>query len=370
MSTLSVLLKESWSFVEQPDVLASNFYARMFLAEPRLRDLFPVTMNVQRSRLLGAIVHAVQSVDDPDAFAEYLGALGRDHRKFHVLPEQYEVVGRCLIEALREYCGDQWAPEHEQAWRDAYTAISSIMVAGAEADRDNPPYWHAEVVSHERRSSDIAVLTVRPLRPLRYRAGQYVSVECRHQPRLWRMFSIANAPRDDGLLEFHVRAVGAGWVSSALVWKLRAGDMLRIGAPMGTMSLDRTSTRDVVCVAGGTGLAPLRALVEELATYNRTRWVHLFFGVRTRDDLYDLGALQRLAARYPWLSVVPAVSDDPGYDGEQGTAFEVMARYGPWQEHDFFVSGSPSMVKATLRGIADLNVPSFRVRYDSFGDVD
>src|SRR5436305_8441240 len=129
------------------------------------------------------------------------------------------------------------------------------MTAGAGANT-NPPYWHAEVLTHERRGADIAVFTCRPLQPLEYRAGQYVSVETRYQPRLWRVYSIANAPRKDHLLEFHVRAVGAGWVSSALVRRVKVGDMIKLAAPMGTMTLDRKSTRDIVGVPGGTGVAP------------------------------------------------------------------------------------------------------------------
>jgi len=308
MSNLSRLLKESWTLVEeQQDKLASYFYARLFLTNPNLRDLFPIHMDVQRSRLLSAIVTAVQTVDDPEAFDDYLASLGRDHRKFHVSPEHYDVVGGALLEALRAFGGQDWSIEYDQAWRDAYQVIASKMMAGAEADT-NPPYWHAEVLAHERRGTDIAVFTCRPLQPLEFRAGQYVSVECQYQPRLWRTYSVASAPRKDGTMEFHVRALGAGWVSSALVRRLKVGDMIRLAAPMGSMMLDRKSTRDIVCVAGGTGLAPIKALVEELTRYNRTRWVHLFFGAKHRDDLYDLDELNRLAARYPWLSVVPACS--------------------------------------------------------------
>jgi hemoglobin-like flavoprotein len=218
MSSLSRLLKESWALVEeQQDKLASYFYARMFLSNPQLRELFPVQMDVQRARLLGAIVTAVQSVDDPERFDDYLRSLGRDHRKFHVTAEQYDVVGAALMEALRTFAGGEWSPEYDQAWRDAYAVIARKMISAAEDDADNPPYWHAEVLFHERRSRDIAVLTVRPLQPVEFRAGQYFSVECKYQPRLWRVYSAANAPRKDGSIDFHVRALGAGWVSSALV---------------------------------------------------------------------------------------------------------------------------------------------------------
>ena len=367
---LSGLLKESWTLVEdRADKLASYFYARMFLSNPQLRDLFPVQMDVQRSRLLSAIVQAVQTVDDPDRFDSFLRGLGRDHRKFHVQPEHYSVVGSALIEALRTYAGEHWSIEFDQAWRDAYDAIAARMLMGAESDAKNPPFWHAEVLSHERRSQDIAVFTCRPLSTLEYRAGQYLSLESpRFAPRLWRVYSVANAPRKEGTLEFHVRAVGAGWVSSGLVRRLRVGDMIRLGAPMGSMVLDRRSTNDIVCVAGGTGLAPIKALIEELTRYNRTRWVHVFFGAKDRDDLYDLAALHRLAGRYPWLTVVTACSDDPSYQGEKGNISDVVTRYGPWAEHDFYVSGSPAMVRSTLDSLVRLGIPSIRIRYDAFGD--
>src|SRR3954463_11174783 len=125
MYSLSRLLKESWTLVEeQQDKLASYFYARMFLSNPQLRDLFPVQMDVQRSRLLGAIVTAIQSVEDPERLDEYLRGLGKDHRKFHVRPEHYDVVGGALMEALRTFAGEHWSYEYDQAWRDAYAVIA------------------------------------------------------------------------------------------------------------------------------------------------------------------------------------------------------------------------------------------------------
>jgi NAD(P)H-flavin reductase len=134
------------------------------------------------------------------------------------------------------------------------------------------------------------------------------------------------------------------------------------------MVLDRRSTRDIVCVAGGTGLAPIKALIEEMTRANRTRWVHVVFGAKDRDDLYDLACLNRLAARYPWLSVVAATTDDPEFPGEHGMISDVVGRYGPWNDHDFFVSGSPRMVRSTLRTLAEMQVPAIRIKYDAFGD--
>jgi NAD(P)H-flavin reductase/hemoglobin-like flavoprotein len=366
-SNVSALLKESWTLVEdRQDKVAAYFYARMFLAHPEFRDMFPVQMDVQRARLLGAIVSAIQDFDDPERVDDYLRALGRDHRKFYVEPEHYAMVKSALVEALREYAGEGWNLSYEQAWSDVYDLIAAKMIAGANEDTD-PPFWYAEVLTHERRGPDIAVFTCRTLQPLRFRAGQYVSIECRYQPRLWRTYSMANAPREDGTLEFHVRAVGAGWVSSALVRRLKAGDLLKLAAPMGSMTLDQESRRDIVCVAGGTGFAPVKAIIDELGQFNRTRFVHLFRGVRSRDDLYDREQIDQLVARHPWLSLTRALSDDADFpDAEHGNVADVIANYGPWPDHDFYVSGSPNMVSTTLRTLAHLKVPSTRIKYDTF----
>ncbi|MFC4149402.1 globin domain-containing protein [Micromonospora mangrovi] len=372
MENFARLLKESWTLVEEDrERLSGHFYARLFLLDPELRKLFPVTMTGQGDRILEAIVTATQTIGDPESFDEYLRALGRDHRKYHVDAAHYETMGVALLDALRSTAGDGWNLEYDQAWRDAYAGICEKMLAGAAAD-ENPPFWHAEVLTHERHGPDTAVLTVRALQaPLAWKAGQYVSIEApRHLPRVWRTYSVANAPNDDNVLEFHIRTpAGAGWLSGALVRRTKPGDLLRLAAPMGSMTLDRSSTRDILCVAGGVGLAPIKALVEELTGFNRTRWVHVFYGARRREELYGLAGLEELVSAHPWLSVTPACSEDPEFDGELGDISDVVSRYGPWTTHDCYVSGSARMVRSTLRVLAEDDVAPDTIRYDTFGNL-
>ncbi len=365
MGTLAVLLKESWSHVEgQSDQFANQFYARIFLTEPGLRELFPVDMSRQRSRMVDGLVAAMQVIDDPLRFGRLMANLGREHRRYHVRAEHYGIVSAALVDSMRQCCGRHWSVEYEQAWRDTYRMMASAMLAGAEQDSHRPPVWYAEVVAHERRGRDVAVFRCRPLKPYSYVAGQYLHLECHYHPREWRPYSIANAPRQDGTLDFHVRARD-GWVSAALVRRLRVGEVVRLGAPLGGMVLDLESPRDIVCVAGGTGLAPVKSLVEELTRRSHNRWVHVFIGARTREEFYDLPDLTRLAARYPWLSIIPACSDDPTYPGETGAISDVVERFGPWPDHEFFVSGAPGMVRTTLRTLSRMETPPSRVRYDA-----
>jgi NAD(P)H-flavin reductase/hemoglobin-like flavoprotein len=371
MVSLSQVLKESWAHVEsQQEALVAHFYARLFLARPDLRELFPIQMRAQGRRLLLSIVRGIQTVDDPDE--EYFLELGRHHRRYEVSAEHHEVFRECLVAAVRTYSGADWDAERERAWRDGYDVLARRMRAGADAEvrAGLPRYWFAEVLSHQRRTPDIAVFSCKPFpRPLPFRPGQYVYLDTSHEPRQWRPYSIANAPRPDGTLDFHVRALSCGTVSTALVWKLRVGDVLRLSAPAGALALPMVPGREVVCVAGGTGLAPVKALVDAAGRAQHTPWVHLYCGARTADELYDLPALEALAARQPWLRLVPAVSGQPEFRGEQGQIGEVMARHGPWQDHEFLVCGPPAMMRATLDRLAQLQIPPSRVHYDPFGAI-
>jgi NAD(P)H-flavin reductase len=354
---------------DQADRVVGYFYAALFVEAPQLRALFPAAMDTQRDRLFRALTVAVRNMAAPDRLVEQLGQLGRDHRKHGVRAEHYDDVGTALITALRHHHEDVWVPELEAAWWKAYRVMAEIMIEGArEAAGREPAWWRGEIVAHERRCDDLAVLVVRTDRPYDYEPGQYASIETPYRPRSWRTYSMATAPSPDGLLEFHVRSIGAGWVSGPLVWRAQVGDVLRLGAPMGDMRIDQQSRRDVLCVAGGTGLAPVKALVDGMSRWNTARNVTLFFGARRTSDLYDLAALHRIAAVNRWLTVVPVVSEDASFAGERGLLPDVVARTGDWAHHDVVVCGSPGMTRATVNRLTSIGVPADRMAYDVVGD--
>jgi ferredoxin-NADP reductase len=201
-----------------------------------------------------------------------------------------------------------------------------------------------------------------------------VAVETLRWPRVWRSYSIANAPRPDGLLTFQVRAVDGGWVSSALVHHTRLGDTLRLGPAVGGLVCDSASVRDVLLVGGGTGIAPLLAIAEDMTRWNTNRRVSVFFGARRAEDLYALAALEGLRERSPWLTVVPCISHDSRYQGEieHGLLPDVLARHGQdhvdWTGHDVFLSGSAPMIRATLARLIELEVPGPQIQFDAFGE--
>jgi NAD(P)H-flavin reductase/hemoglobin-like flavoprotein len=340
------------------------FYSHLFLSHPETRKLFPVSMAHQRDRLFAALGEVVAKVDDLDALVPILQQLGRDHRKFGTVAAHYPAVGASLLATLQHF-DPAWNDELAADWTAAYQLVAQVMLEAAEVDTQ-PAWWDADVVAHERRTFDVAVLRVRPRAPLDYLPGQSISLESELRSRLWRYYSPANAPREDGLLELHVKARDGGPVSSALVRQVGEGDVLRLGPPMGNLVLDTSSDRDLLLVAGGMGLAPLKALIDQVARKGPARRVDLFVGVRIEDQLYDRADLDRLAQENPWLTLRYAVSDDKESSLEHGDVGDVVARHGPWQSRDVYVAGPPAMVDDTAARLLSTGVPQARLRTEIF----
>ncbi|MFJ9577783.1 globin domain-containing protein [Streptomyces sp. NPDC101191] len=345
------------------DRVTSYFYALLFTRHPGLRAMFPAAMDTQRDRLLKALLTAAEHLDNTRVLTEYLQNLGRGHRKYGTRPEQYPAVGEALIGALVRYAGTTWDAETEAAWVRTYTTISQIMIdAAAENEQLAPPWWQAEVVSHDLRTPDVAVVTLRPDQPYPFLAGQYTTLETPWWPRIWRHYSFASAPRPDGLLSLHVKAVPAGWVSNALVHRARPGDVLRLGPPAGSMTVDHSTDNGLLCLGGGTGIAPIKALVEDVAEHGDRRPVEVFYGARSGHDLYDIDTMMRLQQTFPWLAVRPVTEDE-------GRLPDAVARYGPWAEYDAYLSGPLGMIRSGVDALKGAGIPTDRIRHDYLGEL-
>jgi NAD(P)H-flavin reductase len=242
------------------------------------------------------------------------------------------------------------------------------MTAAAEAaGKHSPPWWTGEVIGHELRTPTLAVLTVRTDKPFTYHAGQHVSIQTARWHRVWRPFSVANAPREDGTLSFHIRAVPGGWVSTALVHHTQVGDLINLGPPQGTMTLAAESGNGLFCVAGGTGLAPIKALIEQAirdSTSARRRKIRLFLGVRTQSEFYDLPDLWRLETGYPWLRITPAVSEEREYSGIRGLLPDVIARHRPRLGDDVYICGPSIMVQKSIKVLQRTGMRKLRIHTD------
>lgn len=197
------------------DAIALHFYSDLFLRHPEVRDLFPVSMAVQRDHLIGALVKITAEADRADTLAPFLEHLGRAHRKFGTVAEHYPAVGASLLATLEHFAGEAWTPEVAADWTEAYGLIAKLMTeAAAEDEKHAPAWWDGTVIAAEQRAYDVTVLHA-AVSGLEWLPGQSLAVETPSRPRLWRYYSPANPP-GDGTLEFHVRWIDGGQVSPAL----------------------------------------------------------------------------------------------------------------------------------------------------------
>ncbi|TGB03248.1 flavohemoprotein [Streptomyces palmae] len=339
--------------------LIDHLYESMFERHPYLRGLFPESMDFQRAHLEQMFRYLIDHLHRPDEVLERCRQLGRDHRKLGVRPVHYQVFEEALAEALRRRAGRHWSEDLEWAWLRMLRFAVAAMVEGAETALAEPASWQATVVGHQLRRPDLAVLRVSPAEPYPYQAGQFATLQSPLLPHAWRAYTPARPPRPDGELEFHIRLTGPGGVSEVLVGHTRVGDTLRLGPAQGTMVLDE-SARDLLIVAGGTGWATARALLEELSTRRAPgRTVHLFLGARSREELYDAAALADLENRCHWLRVVPVIEDEA-----VDSLADAVARHGDWSGHLAYLSGPPGMVAEVERRLAELRLPPEEIRRD------
>lgn len=362
------LVKESFAYVaENSEAAMEYFFARLFVHYPEMRPMFPHAMRDHMERVFASLARIVWTADSPDSLAAYLADLGRRHRKFGVKDRHYEPFLAVLTDTVRHFTGHYWSDATQAAWESVLGRVTKVMLAAADEDAARQPsWWIGEIVRHDQRRPDLAVMTIRPDQPLRYVPGQYVAVQVPRWPRLWRNFSIANAPRENGLIDLHVRAVRGGLVSGSLVHNTRPGDTVLLGQAQGEMTVPAEMDRDLVCIAGGTGLAPLKAIIEGLLRGGGPFWrrkITLWFGARTEQDLYDLPDLRVLESICPGLKVIPVVSHQKDFIGMKGMLSDVTAHCANCEDREIFVSGPDRMVRETARRLAK-RVGADRIRHD------
>jgi CDP-4-dehydro-6-deoxyglucose reductase len=201
--------------------------------------------------------------------------------------------------------------------------------------------------------------------PFHFAAGQYLDFLLPGQRR--RSFSIASPPHDAALLELHVRRVDNGTFTQSLFAGERAKSVLRMEGPLGQFWFREESIRPAILVGGGTGFAPLKAMLRHLLERGDRRALHLFWGARTRTDLYEHEWLMDQCARFANLRYTPVLSAilEPAF--EAGLVHEaVLHRYPDLRESDVYASGPPQMIEAIRTKFREHGLPESQLFFDSF----
>lgn len=203
---------------------------------------------------------------------------------------------------------------------------------------------------------------------LQFMAGQYIDILMQGGKR--RSFSLANAPHDDDFLELHVRYYDGGLFSEFAFHSLQEKTLLRIEGPLGSFFLREDSERPVIMVAGGTGFAPVKSIIEHALQVRMPQPIHLYWGARREEDLYLQTLARDWAGEHTDFHFIPVLSEPENsgqWQGRSGFVHEtVLDDFSDLSGFDVYTCGPPPMVHAVRDTFLDRGLPEDRLFSDSF----
>lgn len=235
--------------------------------------------------------------------------------------------------------------------------------------------FDATIERTEPLTHDILKVWVKADRPVAFTAGQYASLEAPGLPR-GRNYSFADAPQQAGsdTLSFFIRKVPGGAFTGALFDDALTGLPLKMQAPHGTFFL-REGDAPMVCIAGGSGLAPLISVLQDMRGRGVQRPCVLLFGARTQGDLYALEQIRSIADAWPAaFAFIPILSQEPqgsGWSGARGMVTDFIGHAAPgfdWHRAEGYLCGPPPMIDAAIERLAAMGIGPERIFYDKFTD--
>jgi len=291
-------------------------------------------------------------------------------------------AGNCSACKSRLYSGEvEMSPYSEFALTEGEKESGLILACRAvpwsdceiawlsEEDRIVHPTRALKCRVHElaRATHDITIVKLHVLSggPYDFSAGQFADVSF---PGLSsRQYSMANRP-DQSTLEFHVRAVPGGQVSSFVHTALQVGMPVEVHGPGGTSYLRTKHQGPILAIAGGSGLAPIKSIVETALFERLTQPIHFYFGVRDECDIYLEHHFQTLAAQHSNFRFTPVLSNPSGTTARR-TGFvtdAVRSDFPSLEGFKAYLCGPPPMVEAAQRMLPELGVLNENIHADAF----
>lgn len=222
----------------------------------------------------------------------------------------------------------------------------------------------------ERLAPDVIEMHLRlpATERLQFLAGQYVDILLKDGKR--RSFSLANAPHDDALLQLHIRHVPGGLFTDQVFSTMKQRDILRFNGPHGSFYLRQDSKKPMILLAGGTGFAPIKAIVEHAIAERCERPMYVYWGAKARIDLYMPGVPEQWPTAHSNISYTPVLSEpalNDQWDGRTGLVHQAVAvDHENLADFQVYACGSPGMIEAAKRDFIAAGLPEDEFFVDIF----
>ncbi len=253
--------------------------------------------------------------------------------------------------------------------------VKNDMVLQIPEELFNVKEFQATVERIRDLTYDIKEVTLSLVEPkeIDFRAGQFVQLqvppyELTDEP-VYRAYSVSSSPADTNKVELEIRLVPNGICTTYVHKYLKEGDEMTFNGPYGDFFL-RDTDREIVFVAGGSGNAPIKAILFDMETEGSERRVRYFFGARSAKDLFLVDEMKSFEQRLPNYKYIPALSEpqpEDNWEGETGLITDVLARHMESGENtEAYLCGSPGMIDACIKVLKDKGVPEELIYYDKF----
>jgi len=235
--------------------------------------------------------------------------------------------------------------------------------------------YRTQVADLRDLTYDIKEVRLKLVDPLEmsFLAGQFVQFRVPgtdpDQPPFYRSFSMASNPLARGELVFQIRYVPKGACTTYVHQKMKVGDDLTIVGPWGSTYL-RDSERDILFIAGGSGMSPVRSILLDMVNRHSPRRTRYFFGAKSARDLFRVDEMRELEKKLPDFRFIPALSEPaPGdhWTGETGLITAVVDRHVmKGSQAEAYLCGSPMMVNTCMNVLKAKGIPDSRIFFDKF----
>jgi NAD(P)H-flavin reductase len=273
--------------------------------------------------------------------------------------------GRCKCKVL--YGPVEQGPHQESALSAAELAAGMVLACSAYPRSDveleyvpkelpggiHAREFTAKVTAMRKASEDVMIVKLKVAGdPIRFYAGQYLNVFVpgAQNTNEKRSFSFATAPHLNDEIELQIRLISGGKFTTHVFTEMKVGDTVRFEGPLGSFFLREDSEKPIIFVAGATGFAPVKSMVEHAFHIGMKRRIFLYWGVRTLRDLYLPELPAQWAREHPTFTFVPVLSEpkpEDGWTGRTGLVHEaILADFPDLSGHQIYACGSAKMVEA------------------------
>jgi nitric oxide dioxygenase len=368
----------------------------MFANHPELLNVFNHANQKkgrQQTALAAAVYAAAKYIDNLEAIIPVVKQIGHKHRSLGIKPEQYPIVGRNLLAAIKDVLGDAATEEVLNAWAEAYDAIANVFIS-VEAEmykeaEEQEGGWSGfrafRVVRKTKESDVIASFYLAPAdgkRIAAFRPGQYITIKAEIPGEKYthlRQYSLSDAPgksyyritvkREDDLPN-----QPNGIVSVYLHNHVQEGDLVYLSAPAGDFVLDETDSRPLVLISGGVGLTPMVSMLQHTVETNPARPITFIHAARNGDVHALREEVEEAARRCPsaavyWCYEKPTEADrkEQRFHKEGYIDLNWLKEIIPDPDASFYFCGPIPFMKAVNVALKEWGVPAKDIHYEFFG---